>query len=90
MTFSAVIITSGVLYTFIGINEFKDIYTDNRIELHNKISDIQEKHTSKIQDHLRIVSDDINEEIFILSNRVNDLDGSIIKIQTQIKEFHRN
>lgn len=88
MSFAVVIVTAGAIYTFTGLNDFKDTYAVDRMELHTQISQAQEKNTEKIQSSIDQLEYSIYNRLDNFDDRLDGLEKGMIKIETKLETTH--
>ena len=82
MSFVVVIVSGGAIYTFTALSNFKDVYAQDRINLHTQIVDTQKESRLLIQESI----DDLEET---MDSRLDDVERNISVLQTKIDTFHK-
>ena len=84
MSFVIFIVSGGAIYTFTGLNQFKDIYANDRIKLQIQISESQRKNTKELTHAMSSLENNISRKIDTINDRINNLEKNMIKLQTKI------
>ena len=88
MSFAVVIVTAGAVYTFTGLNDFKDSYALDRMELHTQMTASNEKNAEKIQSAINSLEDSIYDRLDDFDHRLDKFEKGMIKIETQLAITH--
>ena len=81
MSFVVVIVSGGAMYTFTALSKFKDVYAEDRIELHTKIVESQKENRILVQDSISKLEDNLDD-------RLDDMEENISKITNKIDRLH--
>ena len=81
MSFVVVIVTGGAMYTFTALSNFKDVYAEDRIVLHEKIVDSQRENRILIQDSIKDLE-------LRMDDRLDDVERNINRITDKIDSLH--
>lgn len=77
MSFTIVLVFSGVLYTQVGISNFKEMYNEQRIELGEKVTKTNKEDRDFILNEFRILSTNLDGKINELSRKITILETTI-------------
>lgn len=90
MSFAVVIVSGAAVYTFTGLNNFKDVYTEDRIDIHHLINDTQISNRELIQESiisLKVSLDDRIDDIEDnMDGRMDSIEKQYIELKTKINE----
>ena len=81
MSFVVVIVSGGAMYTFTALSNFKDVYAEDRLELHTKIVESQKENRILIQDSINKIESNIDD-------RLDDVEANINKINNKIDRLY--
>jgi len=84
MSFVIVIVSGGAIYTFTGLNQFKDIYAQDRLNLQIQFAESQRKNTRQLTDAMADLEHSIGGKMDNMNNRLNNLEKNMIKLQTKL------
>lgn len=82
MSFVVVIVSGGAMYTFTALANFKDVYAEDRLALHNKIVESQKENRILIQDSIHDLESNIDDRMDIVERKVE-------KLGNQIDQLHK-
>ena len=85
MSFVIFIVSGGAIYTFTGLNDFKDIYSLDRMNLQKQISTTQEKNTEKLTNAISSLQDEIGDRLDDFDERMDDFEKGMVKLETKIE-----
>ena len=77
MSFVVVIVSGGAMYTFTALSTFKDVYAEDRLELHTKIVESQKENRILIQDSISKLEDNIDERLDEVEENINRINNKI-------------
>jgi hypothetical protein len=90
MSFCVMIVSGAAVYTFTGLNNFKDIYVEDRIEIHKLINDTQINNRILIEQSIRRLEAALYKRIDVIEDnmeiRMNDIEKQYIELKTKIEE----
>ncbi len=89
MTMVVIIVSGGALYTFTGINTFKDTYFEDRITLNKELTIMNIENRDLIIDSIDDLEDSMYHKIEKLDDRIDVIDKTVSKMSTKIESFHR-
>ena len=84
MSFVIVIVSGGAIYTFTGLNQFKDIYAQDRLNQQIQFAESQRKNTRQLTDAMVDLEHSIGSKIDNMNDRLNNLEKNMIKLQTKL------
>jgi hypothetical protein len=82
VSFIIVIVASGALYTFTGLANFKDTYSEHRLQLQNEIHKIN-------NDDKEFIRKEIKELTNSLENKMSDMQKKIVTIEAAVNVNHQ-
>lgn len=88
MTLVVFIVSAGALYTYTGVNNFKDVYSDDRIALHKELTITNDKNRKLIIDSINDLDDSIDRKIDVLDNRIDKMTEKVVRMETKIESFN--
>jgi len=79
MSFSFTIVSGGAIYTFTGLNKFKDVYATNLIKNQSIMSEIKYNNTEKIQRSIYTLEQNVNNKIDKLNDKLINVERLMIR-----------
>lgn len=86
MTFSVIIVSAGTVYTFTGLNTFKDIYASDRLTLHTYISETQKEHADNINQTLSDLENNMDEEFKTIEEKLDKMEHVVNDLKNEVNE----
>lgn len=90
MSFAVIIVSGAAVYTFTGLDKFKDVYNEDRIGVHQLINETQISNRKLIQDSIDALESSLDTRIDDIEDnmdeRMDSIEKQYIELKTKIKE----
>ena len=74
MSFIVLLVSGGVMYTFTGLNNFKEVYAKDRLILNTQILQSQENNRKMIAESLQRFEQSLNARMDKLERKIEQMD----------------
>ena len=86
MSIIAMLVAAGALYTFTGINSFKETYAEDRIQLNRELAQMQQDNTKRIETLIENFRASNDIKLGKINDRLRTMETKIIKLETKIEK----
>lgn len=90
MSFAVVIVSGAAIYTFTGLNAFKDVYNEDRIGIYQLVNETQISNRKLIQDSIDSLENSLDTRIDNIEDnmdmRMDAIEKQYIELKSKIKE----
>lgn len=72
MSFAVIIVTGGAVYTFTGLDQFKDVYNEDRLEIHHLVLESQIENREMVRNSMQRLENVMDDRYDVIEKGMDD------------------